>query len=292
MKILLSVGEGLGNCIQVLPLAKALAHNGHDLHILNLSHAPNKDVEWLFSMYAKLHNPGEGFDFDGLIELATTKGNLRDSDRWAIPLLNDLTKQFVYATDINEVDTYLSIIKELNMVMPENPYDVRVGKLPKETLKYDFCVHNGCSLVNPKQWDRKKINNMELLIERLEKLGKVTSIGARHEYCGGIENISMPLKKTAEVIQNSNIFISNDTGTYHLAAAMKKQGIVLFTATSVYKNKHPLFHKSMRLITAEVDCQPCQYTQDWQNCSNISYNKFACKDINIDKIMEVIKNEF
>lgn len=291
MKILLSVGEGLGNTIQVLPLLKGLTKAGLDVTILNLSYVGNKDLEWLYKRYATIYDHKSPYsDFDGHIELATTKGNLRDSDRWELPLLNNIDKQYIYSQDVNEVNVYLEVLKDFNIEITDDLFDIKIGPLNKQkNKKFTFCLHNGCSRVNPKQWERKKYIHMEELAQKLQLIGNVTSVGAKDEYCGGENNTGLSLKDTASVIASSEFFISNDTGTYHLASAMKKQGIVIFTATSVYKNKHDKFHDSMTVFSKCMDCQPCQYTDNWKYCSDMSFNKLACRDIDPEEIIKVVK---
>jgi ADP-heptose:LPS heptosyltransferase len=290
MKVLLCVGEGLGNVIQVLPLAKTLSYNNIDFDILNLSNCNEETVSWLFKKYAKVVSNLYDSSYDSRIEIATTKGVLKHSERLAIPLLNDIKKQFIYKGSTNEIEIYLSITNDLGFSLPKNVFDIGLPE-PKETDSYDFIVHNGCSLMNKTEWQRKKYPHMEKLIERLIHGGyTVACIGSNEEYCGGDNLAGLPIKDSAGLISNSKFFIANDTGTYHLASAMKHPGIVLFTATSTIKNYHPTFHRSMKVLTTGLECQPCQYTEDWARCTEVAYNKWKCREIPVETIIKEIKN--
>lgn len=290
MKTLLCVGEGLGNVIETLPLANVLRYNNIDFDVLNLSNVENKSVEWIYKNYANVVKTLNTSLYDNRIELATTKGNLRTSDRIEIPLLNDPIEQNIYKPDVNEIEVYLKIAHSLGLSFPKLVYDI---DLPKcfEVEHFDFVIHNGCSLQNTSEWQRKKYPHMNELITYLEKKGyTVASIGASAEYCGGHRATGLDLPSSAAYINGCKFFISNDTGTYHLAAGMQKQGIVLFTATSTIKNYHPAFHRTLEVVTTEIGCQPCQYTEAWHKCGQTTYNNWECRNIPVEKIIEVIKN--
>jgi len=290
MKLILVVAEGLGNVIQVLPLVNTLKHNNVDFDILNLSNCDHETVSWIFKGYAKVVRNTTEEHYGGRIEIATSKGVLSHSERLDIPILNDANKQIIYRPDTNEVETYLSIAKDLGYTLPKNPFDVTFSNI-EEAEEFDFVIHNGCSLFNKAVWERKKYPHIEGLIDRLTEGGySVASIGASEEFCGGANKTALSIKDSASLIASSKFYISNDTGTYHLAAAMKQPGIVLFTATSTIKNYHPTFHRSMKIVTAEVDCQPCQYKEAWAKCTKSDYNSWKCRDIPIDKIIKEIQN--
>ena len=289
MRILLCVGEGLGNIIETLPLAKTLHYNEIPFDVLNLGNIPTDTAKWLFEAYAPVTTDlSKGYT--GRIELATSKGNLKNSERIDIPLINDADKQDIYKPNVNEIEVYLSVAEDLGLKLPEDVYDVDLSCYDMDK-GYDVVVHNGCSLQNPSEWQRKKYPGMEELVAYLEGHGlRVASIGASAEYSGGVKETGLDLRSSASIIKNSKLFISNDTGTYHLAAAMKKQGIVLFTATSTIKNYHPTFHRTIKVVTAGVECQPCQFHDTWNKCSASTYNNWKCRDIPVSTVVKEIEN--
>lgn len=292
MRLVLCVGEGLGNIVQVLPLANILKYNKIDFEILNLSQQSNETVSWLFSIYAPVISKfdADNPEYIGRIELATTKFNPKYSDRIKIPVVNDLSKQNIYRPDINEIEVYLQAAKDLGLLFPKDPYDVSLPGILKTTTNYDVVIHNGSSLQNTTEWQRKKYPYMKELAAVLHNLGlKVASIGHQSEYSGGEELCGKSIEGSATLINNCGMFISNDTGTYHLAAALKKQSIAIFTATSTIKNYHPAFHRNTRIVTNKVECQPCQYMESWEKCSQTSYNMFKCREIPIAIILKELR---
>jgi len=291
-RILFCVGEGLGNVIESMPLVKTLYTNRPDIQIdiLNLSNCPNEAVAWLFSEYGTLITKINFTEYIGRIELATTKSCLQHSERIDVPLLNNIDSQDIYRPDRNEIEVYLNIAREFKIEITENCFEIDFPEMPK-AQEYDIVVHNGCSLRNPKQWQRKKYPYMEELIEFLiSKKLRVTSIGSPEEYCGGDRHTGTDIKSTTALINSSKFFISNDTGTYHLAAALKKPGIVLFTATSTIKNYHPTFHRSFRVLTKGLPCQPCQYKSSWDKCTPMNLHNWECREIPKEKIIKELKN--
>lgn len=290
MRVLLCVGEGMGNCVQVLPLVHALTFNDITVDILNLSNCDNNTISWIFKEYAEVVTRHDIHAYDGRIELATTKGVLRNPDRNSVPLVNDIKKQFIYSPYTNEVEVYLTIATDLGLNLPTDLFDVKVPQV-KETEEFDFIFHNGCTLLNTSYWHRRKYPKMGELIDVLIDKGySVACIGAPEEYCGGENKTGLPIEDSAAFIKNAKFFISNDTGTYHIAAVLKQPGLVLFTATSSIKSYHPTLHKTIKLVTAGLDCQPCLYKKTWDKCTETTYNNWSCRDIPIELIVKEIKN--
>jgi len=291
MKYLVSVGEGLGNVIETLPLIKALKYNKLEFDILNLSHIPTENVEWIFKEYATVIKGEPRVDqYAYRIELATTKFCPKFFNRTKIPLINNLNNQFIYSTITNEIEVYLSILNELNFEDAEMPYDVELPKTEEEE-QFDFILMNGCAGRSQLEFKRKKYPHMaELGNLLISKKYKVASIGIGDEYAGGENKTGMSICKTAGYLRSCKFLITNDTGFAHLAAALKINGVILYTATNMIKNYHPVFHKTLKPVTADIPCQPCQYRKTWNLCSPKTYNKWECQNIPFSKILKEIKN--
>jgi ADP-heptose:LPS heptosyltransferase len=163
-------------------------------------------------------------------------------------------------------------ILQLYDVEPEFKMDVI-----KEDSEFEgqIVVHNGAL----EGWERKLYPHFPALVKTLTKKYKVTSIGSPNEYVEGTQDATgTSLRKTAGTIDNHRLYIGTDTGTYHLAAALKKNGIVLFTATDPNKNWDKTFHKTMRKLHHRAPCQPCQwgyhYSLEWNECKH-----YGCQNI-------------
>ncbi len=64
-------------------------------------------------------------------------------------------------------------------------------------------------------------------------------------------------KELAFIFRRSKLFVGNDGGLMHFAAACGMKGIAIFGPTSVNKNKP--YNKRMKSLSLNYPCQPCQY---------------------------------
>ena len=77
----------------------------------------------------------------------------------------------------------------------------------------------------------------------------------------------MDLTETAALIDQCDLFLSNDSGLMHIAAALRKRQVAIFTATD-HKKSGPYYNPRARVITPRVRCYPCQGKQDvWDRCT-------------------------
>lgn len=72
------------------------------------------------------------------------------------------------------------------------------------------------------------------------------------------------IPQTAGLLGQCNVFVGNDSGPAHIAAAMGCNTFVLFGPTLVKKNKQ--LGRNVVLLTRQLECSPCQYTARWQYC--------------------------
>lgn len=86
------------------------------------------------------------------------------------------------------------------------------------------------------------------------------------------------LKQLAALIQRCRLFITNNSGPMHIAAAMKTPHVVLWGPTKVYQ-LHPYYNKDKSIvIKKDVSCSP--------------YNRSRCRkhtDIKFIKPEEVLR---
>ena len=81
------------------------------------------------------------------------------------------------------------------------------------------------------------------------------------DYAGKIS-----ITQSAKVISGSNILIAIDCGLSHIGAAVGAYVIVLFGPTLVSKNRQ--LTNELSIVSAEIDCSPCQGTQNFSKCRN------------------------
>lgn len=264
--------------------------------------------------------------YDGRIETiwsATNMSRISALEKQKIPILNNLNKQ-QFETRIyqeqeftkvkylkTEVQVALDIFGELE---PNKEIIYKTKNIKQKIL--DFCIsridsnerilykkcllnnlillHNGYNFNSRKLWKRKTYDNWDNIITELYEMDpkiQIGSIGASHEYIERTKNFTeISVYCIIALMLESKIFISNDTGTYHLAAALGILGIVIFTFTNIDKNYDSNFHNNITVIQSLLPCCPCQSTNYRDKCTN-----FKCKDIPsfaiIDAIIDLIKKE-
>ena len=291
MKILVVIGEGIGNQVQQLPAIKLLFHKYPNATFDLVNTIPH--CFW-FSEY--LYN-----DHDRIENLYTHKTipkKYKADIVMKLPYLNDIKvsaknitqKTWNHTERIynSEISAYL---KSVGGDFGPEIYDVKEFFPVREDMpvpKYDVIVHNGCNrnVSIPNLWKIKLYPEFENLVLDLNKEYGVASIGTPDEFIPGTVNeTGKCIEKSIELIRKCKVFISSDTGTYHIAGALGKPGIVIFTATSPWKNRDKIFHKTIECVRrTDLDCSPCQkhcngywlkHCKKKQECQNISFNNIA-----------------
>lgn len=129
-------------------------------------------------------------------------------------------------------------------------------------------IHAGCAKRD--YWERKKWNGYAALIDMLLKDGvSLYCCGKEEEmidHPGVIPFTNISLQETAALIDQCDLFISNDSGLMHIAAALRKRQVAIFTATDDRKSG-PYYNPRARVITPRLRCYPCQGKQNlWDRC--------------------------
>ncbi|KAA3615503.1 MAG: hypothetical protein DWQ05_14220 [Calditrichaeota bacterium] len=131
--------------------------------------------------------------------------------------------------------------------------------------------------VNNNGWERKRWPHYRELAAKLIADGyQVAVIGGDDEagkfpenyWPAGVQNLQgkLSLQETAGVIEKSTLVIGNDSGPAHIAAALGVPTYVLFGASNISKNK-PI-GKNVHVLTKDLPCSPCQYTDRWEKCTD------------------------
>ncbi|MCK9369450.1 glycosyltransferase [Candidatus Dojkabacteria bacterium] len=81
----------------------------------------------------------------------------------------------------------------------------------------------------------------------------------------------LSIPQLAYLLTKCELYVGNDTGPTHIAAAVGARTYAIFGGTRIHKNK-PL-GKNVHVITKGVSCSPCQYTERWDKCDN-----YMCMD--------------
>ncbi|MGB9561424.1 MAG: glycosyltransferase family 9 protein, partial [bacterium] len=95
---------------------------------------------------------------------------------------------------------------------------------------------------------------------------------------------NFPIMKTAALIKQCDLFVTNDSGLMHLAAAMGRKTVSLFGPTNP-EHLHPWGNKH-KIIRAELPCSPCFfYSQKPLQCK-LKDNQYLCmKSISVESVL-------
>jgi ADP-heptose:LPS heptosyltransferase len=150
--------------------------------------------------------------------------------------------------------------------VPKTPADTQSVKkeLVERQLEKGFVlVHPGAAF-DTKQWP---VEHFATLVTRLKTDGLQVAATAgpgeevllkklAHLTDGGLEVLEpMSLSRLAALVFFCGVFVGNDTGSTHLAAAVKKPVVVIF-GSSDSKVWYP-WQTEFRLIKSDLACIPC-----------------------------------
>jgi ADP-heptose:LPS heptosyltransferase len=114
--------------------------------------------------------------------------------------------------------------------------------------------------------------NFSKIIDLVKDKSKITNLIGK-----------LDLKELAYVINQSDLLISPDSGSAHLASALGTKTITLFGPTDEIRWKPYGKEENNILIKSRVKCSPCGLLY------NCQYNYKCVKDINIEEILKNIK---
>lgn len=162
----------------------------------------------------------------------------------------------------------------------------------------DIVLHNGFSKVSVqarKTWTVKSYPHYGELVDLLKSNGfTVGSIGSEEEHIEGTVNLTgKSFVESLAHIKGSKLFISNDTGTYHLANLLAKKNIVLFTASDNIKNYDRRFHRFSTIIQRDdLACQPCHLKREFNYWNKKGVKEkcgWECRNIDPNVVLKKAK---
>ena len=281
--ICLGDGCGLGNMLQALPAAQALHELGNtcDLFLSGFMYAGIADAvrgqPYVRDIYENTYDNREGV-YDVCI-VSFLSDHRVDNAKKYLKLKKDWGKK-------SEYGQYCRAAEKLGAKDFKRP-QLNIAEKRFNLKPLSVLLHAGCT--NRKYWERRKWTHYKELVDLLVNDGF-------HIYCcgKGDEKIDhpgvtsyndLPIQETAALINQCDLFLSNDSGLMHLAAALRKRQIAIFTASSDRKSG-PYYNPHARVIKPELACYPC-YGNDraWNQCAN-----WKCRDsITFDKVHDLIK---
>jgi ADP-heptose:LPS heptosyltransferase len=192
----------------------------------------------------------------------------------------------------SEVKDNERILKRMNVksIPVEIPWD-KIHPASLRSKKYDVVICNGG--MNNATWMRKRYQKWNEVVSKLKTMGySVACIGRKNEYIyDAVDLTEIGLIETINILNACKVFASNDSGFFHVACALNKPTVCVFTATNPYKNTDKIFHRSADIIVPNLSCFPCQGREDnlwvvvdrWNSC-----NDWKCTGIDSDIVVKQI----
>jgi ADP-heptose:LPS heptosyltransferase len=277
-------GCGLGNLLQALPAIQALSAAGHriDIFVSSCTYPDMTEIvagqPYVRTVYTDTYRSREA-TYDICIVSFLSGHRVENAGKY-IQLKADWHKR-------SEYEEYCRVAEKFGAAQ-FNPPALTIAGRGFNLQPRSILFHAGCS--PKKQWERKRWPHYAELAERLLQDGFSM-------YCCGAEDEvishprvttynSLPIQQTAALIQQCDLFVSNDSGLMHLAAALRKKQIAVFTATSPKKSA-PHYNPNCSVLTPAVPCFPCQgSTAAWENCHD-----WRCHEaLSVDAVYQAIRN--
>lgn len=276
MRVLVTLGHGLGNVIMATPTVQAVVSLGCETVVgLDKIATGFSDVFMPWPGVAKVVLHGE--TVTGPIDRVVRTYWAQHGDKFGVRA-RELGPLPIPFTTHHEAEVNLSAAQRLGYLGPlPDPfvgYD-EPGDVGLPTSGYVVCA----SACNPSpEWNRKRwpdshwVQLAKCVQETAPRNLPVVFVGAPHDsrpwmdaaglnLCGQIS-----LRQTGGVLKRAVATVAIDCGLAHFSAALGAKTLVLNGAGSVVKNR-PL-GPNVVLLQSPMTCSPCHYTERWRACEN------------------------
>jgi len=274
-KILIVMEEGIGNMIMLTPALKALKRMLPESHITVYGRQPSVQVieDWEI-VDSIIEKPGDEH-FDICFLTIWARQFATNSEAWLKKSCKSVIKLGLNPEQ-HEADSCFQMAHLFGYDEQKKPdsfcnsCDVKL-KLPK---KGKIIALSDTALDN-ETWERKRWPYYKDLAGQLINRGNTVLLIGGPEEANRFRPEEWPfqiinclgkytVQETAGLLQKCDIFIGNDSGPAHMAAALGIRTIVLFGPTLISKNI-PL-GRDVQALRLDMECSPCQYTGRWKKC--------------------------
>lgn len=302
MEILLVLGGGIGNIIQATPTIKLIATK----HIVDLKLFCDtkginpKEIQEIFNLPNIRHvyvteEPKGHYDYQ-------LNGIFVPGKRYKAQ--NYIRTRVSYIQNLPESNVYADLAKQIGMAAPLPSIEININKNgpnpkhPNTVVLYPGSKENWAM----KRWDKfdelaKKFDHVAVIGTQtdIHSHGKPTWITKPWKWPNNVEFFSNNLNKAAYFISKCKIFIGNDGGLSHVAAATGIPTFVLFGPSADLKNRP--FAKNAHVIALKLPCRPCQFKAGLDGKQIFGSNKADCpyhmqcmRDMSVDYVYSFIKS--
>jgi len=295
MKILFTLGGGIGNIIQATPTIKLVAESHHvDLLLFCNSSSDLAEILNLSCVGEVFINKAPDTKYDIQLRGPFTPNKKYNVDKY-------YSYQINYAQHIPETEVYYDLALQMGIyptpLLPNPEINVSTKK---DNLNNAVVLYPG----SKPNWAMKRWDKYDSLAERFEKVtivGKEEDIKSHGDPTWIKKPWSWPenvrfrtgsLMEMASYISNCKMFIGNDGGLSHVAAATGVPTYIIFGPSSIVKNK-PI-SPNAHAIGLSLPCKPCQFKKiDGKtvfdgNRSGCPYDMKCMKELTVDEVIRQI----
>ena len=276
-RILIIMDQGIGNMVMLTPTIRALKRSLPDSEITVLGRQPALQIlaGWDAVKAVVTEPPAEHFDL-GFFTIWSQDFAQKYGEQIKGQCRTVYQMQ-IGNPDVHESDHYFEIARILGFEDEKPEPFCATQKADVSLPANKKIVALADTTLNNNGWERKRWPYYSQLAHELIKQGyAVVLIGGEEEaarfrpeqWPSEIINClgRFDLPQTADILRKCDLFIGNDSGPAHMAAALGVETYVIFGPTRVKKNK-PL-GKKVTVINKNLPCSPCQYTERWQKCTD------------------------
>ena len=275
-RLLIIMEGGIGNMIMLTPALRFLRHMNPRLHITVLGKRPALDVIDGWDVVDRVIEEFDGGMYDLCFTTIWGKNTKAQIDH----LLKQTCKAQldVNLKDVHEAIQHLAICDFIDGFGELAEPHCQIAKPEQEINLQDYIVFGDTTLRNF-GWERKHWPHYVRLAELIKKkFGyKIVLIGDGQDKKEAMEKTwpdnvifdfigKTTIPELAYLIKHAKMFVGNDTGPAHIAAAVGTKTYVHFGPTKASKNM-PI-GKDVHILYKGLPCSPCQYTDNWSNCEN------------------------
>ena len=297
MKILFVLGGGIGNIIQATPAIQSAKMNGHSIDLKLYCNSSGDLVIFKIPEVDKVYGKDDPVaEYDVQLNGPFTPGTRHKAKRFIKTRIN-------YAQHLEEAKVYFDLVKQIGVESENFDAKINTGSWPavevddKNVAIYPGSKHNWAM----KRWD--KFDQLASNFDKVTVIGTELDIHSHGDpawikrswvWPQNVEFFSGPLQKAAFLISKCKMFIGNDGGLSHVAAATGVPTFVLFGPSSDIKNKP--YAKNAHTVAIDLPCRPCQFQKDLNGRQIFGDNKADCplhmkcmREMSVDFVLDKIR---
>lgn len=279
-RLLIIMEEGIGNMVMLTPAIKLLKHSHPLLKITVLCKEPSAQVIRGWNLVDKVITEPDDDYYDLCFQSIWSQNMVSNWSEW-ISRHCKITMQSVLRLH-HEALQQAAVVEFLgdSSIVVEPHCEIQSFDNPIFNTKY---IVFGDTSLRSNGWDVKRWPHYPELARLIYKKFpeyKIVLIGDDEdkrmaEQKEWPENVTkefmgtLNIPQLAYLLKNCAIYIGNDTGPTHIAAAVGAKTYAIFAPTLVSKNK-PL-GKNVTILNKRLPCSPCQYTERFGSCECIGY---------------------